>query len=356
MQILHLQTELKLSCGVTRVIGQLMKNASADSAHFALCFGGNAVEKFRSDRLPVTILPSRFGKLSILSHTLFIRQFCTENNITLLHAHHRYFDIVGSIVSRITGIPIVTSVHSKVNSFRLFSYKAERFITVCDAMKKHLTRNFHISPARITVINNFIDENEYSRVSAVSENLKQSLGIPEQSTVLVFVGRLSKEKGIDTLLRAFKRLQTEYFGLKLLIIGDGEEKGLVQEFVHSAEKNIIYVNPVDDISPYYQIADIIVLPSRIDPFPLVMLEAGLFERPLVTTEVDGIAEFIKNGFTGIFTQPGNTESLAEGIAKLLDNAAFRQEIAGRLHRKVMSTSRKDQLLPKYYALYAALSK
>lgn len=356
MQILHLQTELKLSCGVTRVIGQLMKNASAGSAHFVLCFGGNAVEKFRSERLPVTILPSRFGKLSIVSHSRFIRQFCIENNITLLHAHHRYFDIVGSIVSKVTGIPIVTSVHSKVTSLRLLSYKAGRFITVCDAMKKHLTRNFHISPALITVINNFIDENEYTLVSAASENLKQKLGIPEQSTLLVFVGRLSKEKGIDTLLRAFKKLQTEYFGLKLLIIGDGEEKSLVHEFVQSAEKDIIYVAPVNDISPYYQIADIIVLPSRLDPFPLAMLEAGLFERPLVTTEVDGIGEFIKDGFTGIFTRPGDTDSLAEGIAKLLDNATFRQEIAGRLHRKVMGTSRKDQLLPKYYAIYAALSK
>jgi glycosyltransferase involved in cell wall biosynthesis len=320
-----------------------------------MTFGGDAIHKFKKERLPVEFLPSRGGKLAFPWHIYKLYHFCQNNHITLIHAHHRYFDFIGSIVAKLLTIPIVTSVQSKVYSKRLLSYRANHFIAAGETIKKHLITKFHIPAEKISVINNFIDEADYDSLVADREEFKKELGIFGNRTVIVFIGRFSKEKGIDVLLQAFRKLQAEYFDLQLLLVGNGEERKKVVEFTKTKLKDVKIIDAQENIAPYYQIADIIVLPSRVDPFPLVMLEAGFMEKPLIGTNVDGIAEFIKDGQTGVLVGPGNRDDLVAGLSKLLDSAPFRLGIAERLHRKVMSTSLKEHLLPKYYSLYTALS-
>ncbi len=356
MQILHLQTELQLSCGVTRVIFQLMKNATADSAHFVLTFGGNAVYKFKKERLSVQLIPRSIKYAAFPWHVYAIYQFCKANNISVIHAHHRYFDLAASIAARFLGIPVITSVHSKVSSKKFLSYRADHFIAVSATIKNHLEKTFGIDPLNITLINNFIDELGFDTETHEEEGLKADLGIFGNRTIIAFIGRFSKEKGIDTLMQAFRKLQYEYVDLTLLLIGDGEEKRNIVNLVQAKFKDVKIIEAQEDIAPYYQIADIVVLPSRVDPYPLVMLECGYMQKALIASKVDGIAEFIKDGINGVLVEPGNSEDLIVGFRRLLDNAAFRFEIGEHLHRKVMETSLKRHILPKYYSLYATVKK
>ena len=355
MHILHLQTELRLSCGVTRVIFQLMKNASADSAHFVLAFGGNAVYKFKKERLFIKTIPRYIKYAALLLHVYEIYTFCKEKNITVIHAHHRYFDLAASIAARFLGIPVVTSVHSKVTSKKLFSYRAGHFIAVSNTIKQHLIKVFNISPEKITLIHNFVDETTYSTIGLDPELLKNKLGIYGERTVIAFIGRFSKEKGVDVLLQAFRKLQYEYVDLTLLLIGDGEEKREMVKQIHAKLKDVKIIDPQEDIAPYYQLADIIVLPSRVDPYPIVMLEAGLMKKAFIAAKVDGIGEFIRDGINGILVQPNDISDLISGLSKLLDSSALRFELSEHLHKKVMETSLKEHVLPKYYALYASLA-
>ncbi len=356
MQILHLQPELNLSCGITRVIHQLMRNSSANSTHYVMTFGGNAIYKFKKDRLSVSILPKRAKYIFSLFHIYKIIEFCKKHNITIIHAHHRYFDVLGYFAGKILGIATVTSVHSKLNSRKIFSYKADKLIAVSQSIKKHLQSALHINGNRITLIHNFIDETNYDTSLVDFEGLKNRLGIYKERTVIMFAGRFDKEKGIDILIAAFRKLQYEYIDLYLILIGDGKLKKSILEQEQTTLKDVKIIESQEDIAPYLQLADIIVLPSRVDPFPLIMLECGLLKKAFLGTKVDGIAEFIKDGEDGILVAPDDITALVKGFQKLLDNAALRAAIAGKLHKKVMYGYLKQHILQQYFSLYSTLKK
>ncbi len=353
MQILHLHTDLKLSCGITRIIFQLMKNSSADSTHYAMAFGGNALYKFKKERLGVALIPRYYKFLFAPIHIMSIYKFCKENNISIIHAHHRYFDFLGNIVAKLLNIPIVMSVHSKVESKKLFSYKAKNIIAVSNSLKKHLIEKFNVAENRITVINNFIDEGQYTTNPDEIKQLKYELGIYGDKTIVMFIGRFSKQKGVDLLIEAFKKLQYEYIDLVLVMIGDGElKKGIMKEKL----KDVKIIEAKENIAPFLEMADLFVLPSRVDPYPMVMIEAGLMKIPFLGSSVDGISEYIKDGENGVLVKPDNKGELVQGMMKMLDNASLRLRLAENLHKKVMTSSLKQHILPKYYAYYSSLIK
>ncbi len=356
MQILHLQPELNLSCGITRVIHQLMKNASADSTHYVMTFGGNAIYKFKKDRLSVSILPKRIKYVFSPYHAYKINEFCRKHNITIIHAHHRYFDFLAHYVAKTLRIATVTSVHSKVTSKKLFSYKADTLVAVSQTIKNHLQARFRIKDNRITLIRNFVDETNYDTSLVDFDDLKNQLGIYKERTVILFAGRFDKEKGIDVLIAAFKKLQYEYVDLLLILIGDGKLKKGILEQARTTLKDVKIIEAQEDIAPFLQLADIIVLPSRVDPFPLIMIECGLLKKPFLGTTVDGIAEFIKDGEDGVLVAPNDRAALVKGFQKLLDNAAFRTAISEKLHKKVMSGYLKQHIIQQYFSLYSSITK
>ena len=357
MNILHLQPNLKLTCGVTRVVFQLMKNASPDSTHYVCCFGGNGVSEFKKERLRILHFPIRNNKIFFLFHALYIIYICKKHKITLIHAHHRYFDLLGSFVSRFLGIQTLTMVHSKVFSKKAFSYKADHFVAPSKAIQKHLMNVYNIPFEKITVINNFVDESDYQTPSGEEcKAIREELGIHPEYTVVSFIGRFSMEKGVDVLLSAYRRLEHEYSDLFLLFIGDGEERKYMMEYKEKGMRNIKILMPQSNIARYYAISDIIVLPSRVDPFPLVMIEAGLMKRALLASNIDGIAEYIEDGVTGKLVERANRDDLMEGLRTLLNDAPLRSSLAEALHAKVMAVSLVGHQMPLYYKLYKQMTK
>ena len=100
------------------------------------------------------------------------------------------------------------------------------------------------------------------------------------------------------MLKAFKLIQKEIAFTYLIIIGEGEEKDFYLNYIEKNELKCKIFDPTDNITEFYKTIDILVLPSRVHPFPLVMLEAGLFEEIFIGSKVDGIAEFIDDGYDG----------------------------------------------------------
>lgn len=188
------------------------------------------------------------------------------------------------------------------------------------------------------------------------DSLRKKISIEEDDFVLVFVGRIVKDKGVNELINAFILLQKKYSFLKLLMVGDFEEElsPINDESKYFMENNsaIISVGFQEDIRAYLSISDLFLLPSYREGLPNVLIEAGSFGIPLMATNINGCNEIIINGENGILVKKKSVQSLIDEISKLIDNKELynnlkknvRESIIHRYEQKFFLENLKNELL------------
>lgn len=155
-------------------------------------------------------------------------------------------------------------------------------------------------------------------------NLKNKLSISNDDFVFVFVGRLVKDKGINELISAFKKLSAQ--NVKLLLVGPYEsdldplEESTLSEINHN--KNIITVGFQKDVRPYFAISDALVFPSYREGFPNVVLQSLAMGLPAIVSDINGCNEIITNQENGVIVPPKSESSILEAILLLLDQTLY----------------------------------
>ena len=344
MKILHLHTELNKVCGITKIISSLIVNIGSVHDNEVFTLGGNGIDLFEERGIKIHI--SNANKYTGLKkNSVLLKELLKINNYDIVHCHDRYFDFMVSAIIKTRKNNIVTSVHSKVFGKKIISYKAPYLIAPNICIKNHLVEYYKINEDRINVIGNFVPNN----VSAASQknNIHESFDI-------LFAGRFCREKGVDILLKSFLIVQKKYRNARLTLLGSGEMEREIRLFIQENRINAIVAPPLNDISKYYNAADLFVLPSRTDPFPLVMLEAGSYALPFIGTEVDGIAEFIENGKDGITVQAENVQELSDALIKIIGDPITAQQMGIRLKDKIEKLASAEIIIPKYLALYETI--
>jgi len=200
--------------------------------------------------------------------------------------------------------------------------QADRLVTVSAALKTELLRRG--SPeSKISVIYNGVDETIFHPLNQTESRRK--LNLEPNTKYLLFVGTLSRRKGIDVLLSAFKTINRP--DVKLSFIGQGGDRHLIENFIaeHSWQDLILLPGalPHDQLPLWYAAADIVVLPSLAEGVPNVILEALAMGKPVVAAEVGGIPEILTDQKAGFLCQPGDLDSLFQTIEKALD---FKEKI------------------------------
>jgi glycosyltransferase involved in cell wall biosynthesis len=238
-----------------------------------------------------------------------------------------------------------------VDGMKYLSFKSDKIIVVSKAVEKHLIEKYKVDKEKITQIYNFVKPFDPPKKEEIS-NLKEELGIQEDEKVLLFIGRIGYIKGCDVLISAFEKLSDKYPYLRLMMIGNFESDGLKE----STMKNdrIIYLSPTDDIYKYYYLSVIVLLPSRIDPFPYVMLEAGLAKKPFIGGKTGGIAEFIEDGIGGLLVNPGDVNNLVEKVEQLLNDSSLSKKLGSNLFTKVEQLTNVELYTNKLSELYSRL--
>ena len=175
------------------------------------------------------------------------------------------------------------------------------------------------------IVNLGVDVDKFKPADEQSkkENREQ-LGIGRETIVIGYHGRISREKDLITLLRAFSRLQNTHDNIKLLIVGDGV-KDIKKQL--SARKDVILTGAKNNPIPYLQIMDIYCITSLTETTCLSLLEAMSCEVAPVSTEVGFIKSYIKNNVNGLFFQKQNPYHLTRQIEKLIDDPELRHKIA-----------------------------
>ncbi|MDF1611499.1 glycosyltransferase family 4 protein [Stygiobacter electus] len=350
--ILHLQNYLNISCGVSKTIYLIAKNTSSLFNLYVACFGGDGFSRFDSINIkPVVLKDHKNSILGFIKHLIKLFTYCKQNRINIIHSHHRYFDLLAFFISHILKIKTITSVQSKVYNYKLFSYKADILIACSKSIKTHLINEFNVDEKRINVIYNMVDPKEFALTKTKTE-LLNFLDIPSNKFVIGYFGRLNfEEKGIDVLLEAFLNISKLHKDLFLLLIGNGKDEYIINEFITQNKLKSRVINSRKDIFNYFQLLDLFVLPSRKDPFPLVMLEAGLMKKSLIGSNVDGISELIENEKDGLLFESANSIDLQNKILKIYRDKNYANQLAENLYSKVLNNYTVNGIIPHYNNLY-----
>lgn len=150
---------------------------------------------------------------------------------------------------------------------------------------------------------------------------------------LLSVGRFVEKKGQDVLVRAFARVRSRHPALELVLVGAGPTREQCMRLTRHLGLGdaIRFVGEVDrrEVFSFLLGSEAFVLPSRMEPFGVVLLEAMAAGTPIVATSVDGVPELIDDGENGLLVQPDDADALASAICALLDDAALRSRLARR---------------------------
>jgi glycosyltransferase involved in cell wall biosynthesis len=172
---------------------------------------------------------------------------------------------------------------------------------------------------------------------------------PHDGTVLVAVGRLTPQKAFDVLLDALAELPAE---VRLVLVGDGEEHAALraQATTLRVSERVTITGWTDRVSGYLAQADIFVLPSRSEGFPLAIAEAMLAGLPVVATAVGSVPEAVVDGETGLLVGKDDRAALAAALRKLVDDAALRRRM-GQRGRVVAAPFTAQRMAAAYLALW-----
>ena len=162
-------------------------------------------------------------------------------------------------------------------------------------------------------------------------NFKEKYQI--NSNFILFVGRFSKSKGIETLINAFSIVKNELkdSDIRLVIMGvdfgyQAEMEKLIKKLNLSEEIKVIKNPPRDDVISAYGESEFLVLPSQWELSPLVPLESFAFKKPVISTNSHGIPYTVQNNKNGILVEPENSLELSNAIVKLLNDSKLREKL------------------------------
>lgn len=145
--------------------------------------------------------------------------------------------------------------------------------------------------------------------------------------VILFIGSLVYQKGVDVLLRAFRKVKDSYSNAELVIAGDGKERRRLEALAKKlALKDCRFLGYVDSTGDILKKSHALVLPSREEGWGLVLLEAMSCNIPVVATKVGGIEEIVKDGYNGILVKSGDSDALAKGILRVLEDDELKKLI------------------------------
>jgi glycosyltransferase involved in cell wall biosynthesis len=182
--------------------------------------------------------------------------------------------------------------------------------------------------------------------SAAAERMRRRIGV---------LGRLSSEKGVDVFLQACSILQSRGVSFDAVIGGDGPERNKLEELARSlgVHHQVSFSGPISDVGAFYRSSDLIVLPSRSEGLPNVLLEAIASAVPVVATRVGEVPSVMTEEGLGLLVPPGRAELLAEAIQQILASFTPSAAARARVLKRYSLESRVARHLDVYHELLGA---
>lgn len=299
-----------------------------------------------------------------------VKKFIEENNIELVHAHGSRAISNVFWASKELKLPLVYTIHGWsfhddqnffVKQIRLFGEKlltGKSDINISVSTSNQKTGKALIASFRSIVILNGIDQNRFDPLLPF-KNIRAELGISKDVTLVLFIARFIHQKQPLKLINAFAKAAKENNNLKLLMVGDGEQKKVALNLVHELEilDKVTFLPFRKDVPDVLAAADIFVLPSLWEGLPIGLLEAMSMGKAIIATNVDGTSEVLKTGSNGLLIQLENLESdLAAAILKLAGDKNLRWQLGNQARATIQDQYNASNMTRQIEEVYLSLVK
>jgi glycosyltransferase involved in cell wall biosynthesis len=289
----------------------------------------------------------------------------------LIHAHGHAAAMVGILAQRLKAPrkPVVVSIHNypsyqrsrglkrSVGSAaqRFLARRASRLIAVSEDIRQNMIAEEGLDPEKIITIHNGIELADLPRPPDEKDiaEIKARYGIRGNEKTVVSIGRLVAWKGFSVLIASAAALSETRDGFKVLIAGRGpEEENLNQQIRNLGKEDLIFMlGFVADTTPYFAMSDVFVVPSILEPFGLIVLQAMAAGCAVIGADAGGIPEIIKDGETGILVPPDNPIALSAAIDELLDDDERRRLLAEAAMKDIRERFPLEKMVDRTLAVY-----
>jgi len=329
-KVLHVIGSLRLG-GAQVVLKHIVENSSKDFEHIVYPLR----PKDPMFDLDATVIQRNWPNYDPRKFFEIIR-LVNQENIDILAVHLTKPIMGGLLASRFCDAKVVVHEHGPLvrkglqYSFYRFMLKrlwkrASAFIAVSNNMRDELINIAGVDPAMITVVPNAVDLDEFDPEKTDPKKTRDAFQVQPTDIVIGYAGRLASVKGVDVLLKAAAKLPDKF---KLVLAGSGSQENNLKQLAKdlSITDSVKFMGFCDDITNTISGFDIGVIPSRQESFGIVGIEMMRMNVPVISTGVDGMADYMIDGQNAIIFGVDNPDQLAQSIQKLASDDQLRHTL------------------------------
>lgn len=334
--------------GAEKLIETLLENNG--EMIVALDVNGELIKKINSD---TEIIECSTKGLEIIKTIIKLKKIIKNNDIKIIHTHGVPSNLVGLILKNLTGVKQIATIHSDLN-FDFSGIKKNMYLTlekfvlpridkvICVSNELKSKIQDRCSNIECIVINNGVKKGSNNRMNTVDEKIN-----------FLLVGRLTKVKNHELMIKALAKLNKDKFDFKCVIVGEGEEKENLGNLIlqHDLDEKVILEGFRDDVRLYMNKSDALVMTSLMEGIPLVILEAFAEKLLVISSKVGGIEELIDNEVNGILYNSNNVDELYDILKDVLLNKVDRNKIIENAYDSFICQWSDENMISKYKVIY-----
>jgi glycosyltransferase involved in cell wall biosynthesis len=353
IRVLHIIDKLEAG-GAQTLIRDIISSESLANFEFFIC-------TLRNSQNEVEINSKNIIRLRKNKYNLFcfldIFRIAKKYEIDIMHLHLDKSIMMGIIAAFFGSWKVIIHQHSMIFAtnyrtfLRIFRNYVDAFVAISNTIREELVYKTNVPSNKIRIINNCINLDKF-RIAEDRPLIKSNFGIQPRDIILGFVGRLVKQKGCEILLRAIKNIPKMSDNIVLLVIGDGKLRPFLMKMGRNlgSKKRSIFLGFQEDLTKFLSIFDIAIIPSIYEPFGTIALEYMAMRVPIISSNVDGLSEFIQDKRNGILFKKGSINDLKNAIQVMISDEKLRNSLALNGYKTVKNFD-TNKILPYYKELY-----
>jgi len=326
--------------------------------------------------------PLNFGFLNPACNFIFairllivLLRFHKDSGVRyVLYVHDAFYSgFVAILASKIKKMPVILHYHNSP-SLCFLSASSNTFLARIGYVIIHLVEKYVLKHSHAIIVTNYTLKKLICRLGVVEKRITVlpmpvplrnlqvgfdrfsvccKLNIPSNSFIIGYVGRLSSEKNLDILIKAFSMLMEETgdSNMRCILVGDGLERRRLEDLVAKLKLNdfVVFMGFRLDIPLILNVLDVFVLPSKTEGSPLALIEAMAAGKCIVASNIPAIREIVENGRDALLFNPSSPEQLKKVLLTLRNNPLLRRMLIENARRKAEQYD-VNVILPKIISI------
>jgi N-acetyl-alpha-D-glucosaminyl L-malate synthase BshA len=333
---------------------------------------------FISYALPIRLTTTDrifFHEVEVLSYPLFeyppydlvlatkMAEVITRHDLDILHVHyaipHSISAYLAKMMLRDRVVPFVTTLHgtditlvgndrSYLPITRFGIERSDAVTAVSEYLKRRTIDEFEIGRP-ILMVPNFVDCNVYQK--STDKSLRGRFADPQEG-LLIHISNFRPVKRVEDVIEIFSMVRKRRRA-KLLMVGDGPERPKAEWLAttRGLSEDVLFLGKQAEMSQFLSVSDIVLLPSELESFGLVALEAMACEVPVVATRVGGVPEVVRDQIDGYLHEVGDVASMADSCLRILNDAQVHAEMGRNARDRAHSEFCASKIVLHYESLY-----